>query len=466
MRPIRQLATAAEAISRGEWELSLPISKSRDEVSLIIESGDTEDLSEKTVLLAKNGSERIISASGAPIFDKNDKPTGVILVFRDITENVKMQEELLKSHKLKSVGILAGGIAHDFNNILTAILGNISLAKMHANPDDSIFLKLEETEKASLRAKNLTKQLLTFSRGGEPIKKTTSVIEIIRDSAQFALTGSKNSCEFHLDNDLWPVEADDGQISQVIHNLIINANQAMEIGGKIKVYAKNLSFSEHPPIIIDKRRFIQISIKDQGKGITRESQQKIFDPYFTTKQSGSGLGLASAYSIVKKHKGYITVESVSGQGAIFNIYLPASEKSLSPPTNKKEHVFMGSGRILVMDDEEIVREVTGVMLDSLGYDIDFAQDGLQAIAMYKKAMQTTKPYNAVLMDLTIPGGMGGMETIAQLCKIDPKIKAIVSSGYSNNPIMANYQNYGFVAVVSKPYNLEHLSRTLYTVIGE
>ncbi len=568
IRPIRQLATAAEAVSRGEWDLSLPVSKSKDEVSQltaafsemsekladtysnlhenlqeiarsqealsaekeqlaitlrsigdgvlttnvkgcialinkvaeeltgwtqeealgqplekvfqiingksrerrgnpvlrIIQSGGTEGLSGKTVLLAKGGSERIISASGAPIFDKNGKPIGVIIVFRDITDKVKMQEELFRAHKLESVGILAGGIAHDFNNLLTAILGNISLAKMHAKPEDAIYTKLEESEKASLRAKGLTKQLLTFAKGGEPIKKTTSVSEIIRDSALFALTGSKNRCEFHLSDDLWPVEADDGQISQVIHNLIINASQAMEVGGKIEVSTENLRADEHPPFITEGKKYIKIRIKDKGRGIPEDSLTKIFDPYYTTKQKGSGLGLASAYSIIKKHKGYITVESERGQGATFKIYLPASEKSATLPEYMKEKVFMGSGKILVMDDEEIVREVTGVMLNSLGYEVEFAQDGQEAIDMYKRSMETVKSYDAVLVDLTIPGGMGGVEAITQLCAMDPNIKAIASSGYANNPVMANCQKYGFLAVVSKPYAMEHLSRTLHDVL--
>ncbi len=568
VRPIRQLATAAEAVSRGEWDLSLPVSKSKDEVSqlttafgemseklaetysnlsenlqetersqealaaekeqlaitlrsigdgvittdvkgnialinkvaeeltgwtqeealnqplervfrivneksreakenpvlFIIQSGDTEGLSGKTVLVAKHGSERIISASGASIYDRYGKPIGVILVFRDITETVKMQEELLKAHKLESVGVLAGGIAHDFNNILTAILGNISLAKRYATPEDAIYTKLEETEKASLRAKGLTKQLLTFAKGGEPVKKATILTETIRDSTLFSLTGSENSCEFYLIDDLWSVEADDGQISQVIHNLIINASQAMDVGGKIEVSTKNLTSEKSPPFITDGGKYIQICIKDQGKGIPEKSLSKVFDPYYTTKHNGSGLGLASAYSIIKKHKGYITAESEKRQGTTFRIYLPASEKNVIPPGSMKEKLFLGSGKILVMDDEEIVRRVTGGMLDSLGYETEFAQDGQGAIDMYKRAMETGKSYDAVFVDLTIPGGMGGREAISQLCEIDPNIKAIVSSGYANNPVMANYQKYGFVAVVSKPYEIEPLSRTLHDVL--
>ncbi len=569
IRPIRQLATAAQAVSRGEWDLSLPVSKSKDEVSqltaafkdmseklaanysnlnenleevarseealsaekeqlaitlrsigdgvittnvkgcialinkvaeeltgwtqeealdksldrvfhiineksrkrrensvlAIIQSGHTEELSGQTVLLAKDGSERIISASGAPIHDSNGVPAGVILVFRDITEKVKMQEELLKAHKLESVGVLAGGIAHDFNNILTAILGNLSLAKMQANPGDAIFANLEETEKASLRAKNLTQQLLTFSKGGEPIKKTTSLLEVIRESALFALTGSKNSCEFHFEENIWPVEADDGQIGQVIHNLIINASQAMNDGGTIHVFTKNLMSTAHLSTVVNEGKYIEITINDPGKGIPKESLPYIFDPYYTTKQMGSGLGLASAYSIIKKHNGYISVESEQGEGTTFFIYLPASEKSISPTEFMKEAILVGSGKILVMDDEEIVRTVTGVMLDSLGYDSEFAKDGQEAITLYRKAMEDHTPYDAVIMDLTVPGGMGGLDAVAQLLEIDPNVKAIVSSGYANNPIMANFKRYGFVAVVSKPYSIVPLSKTLHEVIG-
>ncbi len=568
IRPIRQLAIAAEAVSRGEWELSLPVSKSKDEVSqltaafkemsanlaatynnlnenlqevarseealsaekeqlaitlrsigdgvittnakgcialinkvaeeltgwiqeealdkpldsvfhiineksrerrenpvlAIIQSGHTEELSGQTVLLAKDGSERIISASGAPIFNSYGMPIGVILVFKDITEKVKMQEELLKAQKLESVGVLAGGIAHDFNNILTAILGNISLAKMHVHPGEAIFVNLEETEKASLRAMNLTQQLLTFSKGGEPIKKTTSVVEVIRDSALFALTGSKNSCEFDFEENIWPVEADDGQIGQVIHNLIINASQAMEDGGTIHISIKNLNSIAHLSTVANEGKYIEIKIDDHGKGIAKESLPYIFDPYYTTKHMGSGLGLASAYSIIKKHNGFISVESEQGSGTTFFVYLPVSEKSIAPTGFMKEEMLMGSGKILVMDDDEMVRTVTGVMLDSLGYDFECAKDGQEAIVLYMKAMEDGTPYDAVIMDLTVPGGMGGLDATSHLLERDQNIKAIVSSGYANNPIMANFKQYGFVAVVSKPYSIEYLSKTLHEVL--
>ncbi len=426
----------------------------------IIKSGGTDSLSGKTILVARDGSEKIISASGAPIFDGSGKALGIILVFRDITERVEMEEEIVKAHKLESVGILAGGIAHDFNNILTAILGNISLAKMYADPNDTIYKKLEDTEKASHRAKNLTKQLLTFSRGGEPIKKVVSLAEIIRDSSLFALTGSNCRCEFKLAPDLWTVEADDGQVSQVIHNLIINACQAMPHGGTIQVYADNVAVTEKDGMLLDPGNFIRVSVNDCGTGISKRALPRIFDPYFTTKENGSGLGLASAYSIIKKHDGCINVESEQGVGSSFQIYLPSTNKIKQKNEHLPQELNRGCGRVLVMDDEVIVREVTGTMLASLGYEVEYAAEGEQALRMYQERMNSDRRFDAVIMDLTVPGGMGGKEAIRQLLEIDPGARAIVASGYANDPIMANHADYGFLAVLSKPFNIEYLAQAL------
>jgi signal transduction histidine kinase/ActR/RegA family two-component response regulator len=383
-------------------------------------------------------------------------------VNQDITERKRMEEELLKAQKLESVGILAGGIAHDFNNILTAIIGNISLAKHLVTPEDEIFDLLNEAEMASTRAQGLTKQLLTFAKGGTPIKETASIKDIIKESTTFTLRGSKSICEFFITQDIWPVEVDVGQFNQVINNIMINATQAMPLGGIIKVAVGNLIIDEKDNLPIKPGRYIGISITDQGIGIAEEYLSKIFDPYFTTKQKGSGLGLATSYSIIKRHYGHITVESRLGVGTTFHIYLPASEKAI--PEKEEFRLIKGQGRILVMDDEAPLRRTVGKMLERLGYEAEFAKDGNEAIDMVKKGKEVKKPYDAVILDLTIPGGMGGKECITKLLEIEPGIKAIVSSGYSEDPVLANFQEYGFKGVMPKPFAALSLSKVLHDVL--
>jgi PAS domain S-box-containing protein len=414
--------------------------------------------------IRRNGERVWIIWTNKAIYDKDGRVTEILCVGNDITERKRMEAELLKAQKLESIGILAGGIAHDFNNLLMAILGNITLAKMYSTPEDKVFANLIEAEKASLRAKDLTQQLLTFSKGGAPIKKTASIAELLKDSATFALRGSNVRCEFCLPDDLWPAEVDEGQISQVINNLIINADQAMPEGGVIKVRAENMTVKPEHNLPLKEGKYIKITIEDQGTGISKEHLPKIFDPYFTTKQKGSGLGLATAYSIIKRHDGYISVESELGVGTTFHIYLPASEKELLKKKDEKERLFVGKGKILVMDDEEAVREVVGNMLKFLGYKVEFARDGTEAIELYKKAKESEKPFDAVILDLTVPGGMGGREAIQKLLEIDPKVKAIVSSGYSNDPIMSDFKKYGFRGVVAKPYKVKELSEELHKVM--
>jgi signal transduction histidine kinase len=384
----------------------------------------------------------------------------------ELTERKRMEEELLRVQKLESIGVLAGGIAHDFNNLLTAILGNISLTKMYANPEDKGYKRLTEAEKACLRARGLTQQLLTFSKGGAPIKKVAFIRGLIRDSASFALIGSNVRCEFSISGDLWPVEVDEGQISQVINNMVINADQAMLEEGVIRVRAENVNVGLRNGLPLKEGRYVKITIEDNGIGIPEEHLVKIFDPYFTTKQKGNGLGLATAYSIIKGHNGYIEVESEVGVGTKFYVYLPASQKEILAKREIKERPVIGRGRILVMDDEEIVRGLTGDVLGYLGYEVEFARDGREAIEKYIRARESKRPFDVVIMDLTIPGGMGGKEAIKRLIEIDPEVKAIVSSGYSNDPVMAEYTKYGFREVITKPYKIEELSKILAKVINE
>ncbi len=297
-------------------------------VAKVLETGGIVGLANNTVLVSKDGTERVIEDSGAPILDQQKGTIGVVLVFRDATEKRRLQDERQKVQKLESIGILAGGIAHDFNNSLTAIIGNISLAKFYANPGDQILEKLEEIERAAMRTRDLTQQLLTFSKGGKPIKEIVSIAELLKEASIFALRGSNVRCTFDLPKDLWPVSIDAGQISQVISNIIINAEQSMPAGGVIEVKTQNVEITSPALIPSESGKYVKVSIRDQGIGIPRDHLTRIFDPYFTTKQKGSGIGLTVAYSIVDRHNGYITAES-EGEGSTFHMYLPAAEMAVS-----------------------------------------------------------------------------------------------------------------------------------------
>ena len=435
-----------------------------DPVTRVLRDGVAVGLANNTVLIARDGTKRSIDDSGAPIKDCKGNIMGVVLVFRDITEKRRAERELLKADKLESLGVLSGGIAHDFNNILTSILGNISIARMFAKPGDKIFERLEEAENDCVRARVLTQKILTFSRGGAPIMKTAFISELLRDSAGFALSGSNVRCEFSIPDDLWRIEVDEGQIAQAISNLIINASQAMPGGGVINLLAENIVVDERQGIPLNNGGYVKISVTDHGIGIPKEHFQQIFDPYYTTKRGGSGLGLAIAYSIVKRHNGYIDVKSIPGKETTFSIYLPASPKEALAEKESGEKIRGGKGKILVMDDEKMIRDVVGDMLGILGYEAGFAKDGAEAVELYKKAEQSVRPFDAVIMDLTVPGGMGGKEAVRKLAEIDPEVKAIVSSGYSDDPVMADFRKYGFSNVVAKPYNIKELGDALYEVL--
>ena len=401
-----------------------------------------------------------------PIFDKETgEPVAVATISRDLTVRKQMEDELIKAQKLESLGVLAGGIAHDFNNLLTVIMGNIVLAKMHPGPEGNIVEWLKEAEHATIRAKDLAQQLLTFSRGGVPVKAVIAIGPIIREAARFALSCATLRCEFSLAPDLWFIDADAGQISQVVNNLLINANQAMPDGGAISVDGENAIIDEQTTLPLQPGPYVSITVKDTGIGIAKEYLPKIFDPYFTTKQQGSGLGLASSYSIVKKHGGHIAVESRPGGGATFTVYLPASPgKHEEKQVDRQSQPVTGRGNILVMDDDDGIRAVATNMLEFLGYAVTAVASGEEAIEAYKKAHASGDPYDAVITDLTVPGKMGGKELIKELLALDPHVKAIVSSGYSNDPIMANCREYGFSGVIVKPYTNVELAKVLNAVI--
>ncbi|MFH1148431.1 MAG: ATP-binding protein, partial [Pseudomonadota bacterium] len=417
--------------------------------------------------LSKDGTPKDIEIS-AVLIDYHGRPAAVGIV-RDITERKELEAKRLTESKLKSIGVLAGGIAHDFNNILTAVLGNLSLAKMYARPGEKIFERLEEAEKACLRARHLTQQMLVFSKGGTPVKKTVYLSKLLRDAATFAVHGSKTICRFDTAGDLWPAEVDEGQIGQVISNLVLNADQAMPGGGLIRVQAENAAVREGDIRALTSGNYVKITVEDQGTGIPEEHLTRIFDPYFTTKEKGSGLGLTTAYSIVKNHDGHIRVESKVGVGTTVYVYLPASLEAVPADEieegSPSENPLPGKGRVLIMDDEEMVREVAGEILTHMGYEVDYAKNGTEAIAVYQDAKWTGRPFDVLIMDLTIPGGMGGKEAVKKLLEIDPEARVIVSSGYSSDPIMSDFARYGFVGVIAKPYRIEDLSAVLYRTMA-
>jgi two-component system cell cycle sensor histidine kinase/response regulator CckA len=383
------------------------------------------------------------------------------------------KDELLRARKLESIAALSGGIAHDYNNLLTAIIGNITLAQTCLNSDGEVYTLLSEAYHASMLAKELTQKLIIFSKGGAPIKKTSSVSPLAQRATEFSLSGSNVKCEFYIPNGLWPVEIDETQIGQAIYNLVMNAREAMSTGGTLRVVAENASISEDL-LTLKPGKYVKISFQDQGGGIPKKHLNRIFDPYFSTKQKGvqkgMGLGLSICHSIIKGHGGDVGVDSQETVGTTFTVYLPASTvKASDEETEKrniKETVADRKGRVLVMDDEEMIRDLVGRILRSLGYEVEFSQDGAEAIEIYKKAMASEEPFDAVVLDLTVRGGMGGKAAIRKLVEIDPNVKGIVSSGYCDDPVMTDFTKYGFSGVVSKPYTVNELGETLNKILEQ
>jgi len=394
---------------------------------------------------------------------------GIIWNIEDISYRLKMEEALLKVKKLESIGRLAGGIAHDFNNILVAIIGNISLAERLMEENHKSRELLETALTASMRAKELTGKLLTFAGGGEPAKTSSSLPELLRESTSFALSGSNVKCEFSIPQIIWPINMDRGQIDQVIRNLVLNADQSMPNGGKITISCENVEAEDDDISGLKKGRYVRVTLQDTGTGIDRANLEKIFDPYFSTKEKdsikGSGLGLSIVHSIIMKHNGLILVDSTPGEGTVFTLYLPALHEEEGVRIGGGDIVASGKGRILIMDDEKLIRDVLTEMLTYLGYTSIPSSDGQEAVNIYKESLSEDSSIAAVILDLTIPGGMGGEEAAQKILGLNPQAKIIVSSGYSYDPILDNYRDYGFCSTVSKPYQLLDLSRVLSTAIS-
>jgi len=403
--------------------------------------------------------------SVSPLMDATGNVLGGMCVVEDKTANKIIEEELFKAQKLESLGVLAGGIAHDFNNILTVIMGNVSLLSSKETLDSETTNSLKEVGNYTRRARDLTQQLLTFAKGGMPVKETASVSEMLKESVKFILRGSNVKCRFNIAKNLWSAGIDVGQINQVINNITINARQAMPNGGTVIIKAENTIIEgQQSAVPLNKGKYIKITMQDQGTGISKDNLRNIFDPYFTTKKKGHGLGLATSYSIIKNHGGHIEVESELEKGTKFHIYLPATGENI-PISNKSRLKSVKSGKkILVMDDEEDVKSILGRMLKKLGYEVGFAKNATEALKLYKKAKIADDKFDLVLLDLTIPGEIGGKEALNLLFSIDPKVKAIASSGYSNDPIMSNYESYGFKGIIKKPFDLQELSNAINKAI--
>jgi len=383
----------------------------------------------------------------------------IISITRDISEKQKLEDSLQKTQKLESLGVLAGGIAHDFNNILSAIFGFTELAIMKTS-ESAVSTYLNKSLKNTERARALTQQLLTFAKGGIPVKKVAQLFPFVQETVQFALSGSSVSSKFQIQDNLWACDLDKNQIGQVIDNLTINAQQAMPSGGTIKVSAQNISLSEkeHPPLMAG--NYVKLSIKDQGIGIPKEFLPRIFDPYYTTKPKGHGLGLATCYSIINRHDGIIDVESESGKGSTFNIYLPATIDTISTRDEKLAKQHSGSGTFLIMDDEKAILDMMKKMLESFGYNVVVKTNGAEAIDFFAAEFKANRKIAGMIFDITVPGGMGGKEAVKEIRKMCSDTPVFVASGYSEDPIISNPEEYGFNGSIRKPFMLADLSDML------
>lgn len=394
-----------------------------------------------------------------------DGRTVLLRVATDITERKLIDQERQRVEKLESLGVMAGGIAHDFNNLLAGIVGNLSLLQHQLVAGTPNVALLEGAVSAAVRATSLTQQLLTFSKGGEPVCSVVDIKQLLEETVTFALRGSAVKTVFSFVSDLNRIEADAGQLSQVFHNLALNTMQAMPAGGELRVTARNIKAGGQQRVAdLENGRYVMLEFSDNGPGIAQELVDKIFDPYFTTKSEGEGLGLTMVHRIISKHRGKISVVPRAGHGATFRIFLPATDRQVALPTDVYPMQGRAHGRILVMDDEESIRELCGAMLSHLGYQADTVADGEEALASIEQAVAAEQPYDAIILDLTIRGGMGGEEVARRLARQSSTLRLIASSGYSDSPVMADCRAYGFVDVLRKPYLTEELAEVLHRIV--
>lgn len=439
----------------------------RSPLERVIETGMVVELENHTLLLAKDGERRIIADSGAPIFDSSSSMIGMVLVFRDMTDEYRIQEQLQQTAKLDSLGVLAGGIAHDFNNLLSGIFGYAQLAKESADNGEECGKYVDEILHVFNRAKDLTQQLLTFSQGGKPVLKTQEIGNLIKDSTSFALSGSNIRSSFTIPETLWLCDIDENQIGQVVDNIVLNAQQAMPLGGTIHITAENAYIRKDQILPLVEGEYVHIAITDTGIGIKENLLPKIFDPFFTTKQKGNGLGLATSYSIMRKHDGAITVNSNHNEGSIFHLYIPRSSNHTIQEHSGKTVKHTGTGIILILDDEKILRNIVGEMLRRMGYTPIEAADGIEVMEIIQKQLENfdqsgdpAQQLKAAVFDLTIPGGMGGKETVQKVRELLPDLPIFAASGYSNDAIISEPEDYGFTGSLVKPFKMEDLAQLL------
>jgi two-component system cell cycle sensor histidine kinase/response regulator CckA len=436
----------------------------RNPVEKVLARNQTVELANNTCLIAKDGRERVIADSGAPIRDNEGAIIGVVIVFRDTTEKQKLAEYMQRSQKLESLGVLAGGLAHDFNNLLGAIFGYTEIA-IARSKDPAVAGYLTKSIRNIDRARALTQQLLTFAKGGAPKRSIGELYALVQETVRFTLSGTAVPPQFYCQEGVWPCYFDPHQIGQVIENIVINAQQAMPHGGRVEVSLQNATFGEKEHVSLAAGDYVRLSIKDHGTGISPEHIPNIFDPYFTTKNDGHGLGLATCYSIINRHDGWIDVESELGEGSTFHIYLPATDGPVPKREKKPAIIHQGSGTFLVMDDEKAMREVLQEILTAFGYTAVTTKSGAEAINFCTAAARANRSPVAMIFDLTVTGGMGGKEAIAEIRKIFPNVPAFVASGYSEDPVIANPQEYGFQASLGKPFTIQQLSDMLNKHIG-
>jgi PAS domain S-box-containing protein len=420
--------------------------------------------------LTKSGGVVPVEISSATLIRENQL-YGFMLTARDVTWRKQIEEDHKQIEKLEAIGVLAGGIAHDFNNILMAIVGNVSMAKQYAGKEGRVFPLLSAIEEACRRASDLTHQFLTFSPGGKPLKEKGPIADILREACAEELKGSAISCQIHIADDLSDVEIDSQLIRHVINNIVANAREAMPSGGVLSIHADNFLLRQDPSIAdlpLPPGHYVRLSLKDEGEGMAETQLPRIFDPYFSTKEigarKGKGLGLTIVHSIIQKHHGHIQIQSTPGQGTTVTLYLPVFQEESEAALPSENRESSEKKRILLMDDELMIREITGEMLRHLGYDVECAENSDQTLDLYHRGMELNKPYDAAILDVHIPDGVGGIETLQRLRTIDPGVKAIVSSGYSMDSVMTDYRKYEFAGCLAKPYRLEKLEKTLHDVL--
>ena len=426
-------------------------------------------------VITKDGTKKILYLSASLMHDKDRKPVGFRGVVQDVTDQLiaeKQREELvtqmLHAQKMEAIGTLAGGIAHDFNNLLMGFQGNLSLMLMDVDPDHPHYDFLTNMEEYVKRGSQLTRQILGFARGGKYEVKPTDLNHLLAKSAEmFSRTKKEIMVHKKFEEDLWTVEIDRGQIEQVLLNIFVNAWQAMPDGGELSLETKNVVLTKEDhrkPYALNPGEYVAISIADTGIGMDKATRERIFEPFFTTKEvgQGTGLGLASAYGIIKNHNGIIDVESKKGRGTTFKIYLPISTKEVIKENSTKGKVLRGSETILLVDDEELVADIGKRMLEKLGYQVLLAESGSQALKVYEANGENI---DLVILDMIMPG-MGGGEVFDKLQAMDAEVRVLLSSGYSLNSQASQIMKRGCDGFIQKPFNLEQISTKLREILDK